>query len=48
MNEQGKTTSYITSVISGAYDYVNMTKEELIAMAIADLKKVFLKVNKPD
>ncbi len=41
MCETDKPGNYISAVISGAYDYINMTKEELITLAITDLKKIF-------
>ncbi len=43
MNESGKKTSYISAVISGAYETVGMSKDELVRLAIEDLQKSFPK-----
>ncbi len=43
MNETGKATSYICAVISGAYDSVGMSKDDLVQMALRDFHKAFSK-----
>jgi zeta-carotene desaturase len=40
-NSDGQPGSYISAVISAAYDYVDRTKEELLALALRDLASVF-------
>ncbi len=40
MGEEKK-LSYISAVISGAYDVVDLTKEELVTLALKDLSEVF-------
>jgi len=39
--EQAKKPFYITCVISGAHKYINLKKDELIKIALADLYKIF-------
>ncbi len=36
-----KHTGFISAVISGAYDYVNLTKEKLLSLAMQDIYKVY-------
>ena len=41
MSEEGKSTSYISAVISGAYDVVDLAKEKLVAIALQDMRDVY-------
>jgi squalene-associated FAD-dependent desaturase len=41
MCETQKPDNYITAVISGAYKYIHLTKDELVSLAIKDLAEVF-------
>ncbi len=43
MNEEGKPHSYITAVISGAYETVGLSKDALVETALKDLHLVFPK-----
>lgn len=45
LGEQSKSGSYITSVISAAGKYINMSKQELVNLAMNDLRDVFPKIN---
>jgi hydroxysqualene dehydroxylase len=46
MCEIQKPENYITAVISCAYKYINLTNDELVALAIKDLTEVFPKFKK--
>jgi squalene-associated FAD-dependent desaturase len=41
LQERNKPTSYISAVISAAYDIVDLSKEELVKIAVHDLQSVF-------
>lgn len=41
MRETGKPENYISAVISGAYKYVDMPKNQLVKMTIADITSAF-------
>jgi zeta-carotene desaturase len=45
MCETSKLGNYVTAVISGAYKYIHLTKNELVDLAVRDLAEVFPKVN---
>ena len=39
--EEGKSDFYITAVISGAHDYIALSKEDLVRIAIEDIHRIF-------
>lgn len=48
MCEKEKSENYISAVISGAYDYINLNKDELILIALKDIKDAFPKARRAD
>lgn len=45
MCETNKTGNYVTAVISGAYKFIHLTKNELVDVAVRDLAEVFPEIN---
>lgn len=41
MGEEGKPSNYISAVISAAYDYINLSKDKIIEIALNELKDIF-------
>lgn len=41
LRESGKPENYISAIISGAHNYVDMSKEQLVKMAVGDIASTF-------
>jgi len=46
MKEKGKYPGYLSAVISAAYDYADMPREELVQLALSDINKIYPSASK--